>query len=86
MENPVTKFTLAQWIKHPTTILLIAVTALAWGIMVLYVNSQLEQVTYLRERVAKLEKQVDQYTTSIMLKDSQIKVLADSLVSKGGMQ
>lgn len=79
MENPVSKFTLKDWIKHPTTILLIGVTALAWGVLTLYVNSQLEQVKYLRERITKLEAQIDEYTTANMIQRGVITNLADSL-------
>lgn len=42
----------------------------------------MEQVSYLRDRVEKLEKQVDDYTTAVMYKDAQIKtrdVIIDSL-------
>lgn len=82
MENPVTKFTLKEWVKHPTTILLIVVTLLAWGILTMYVNSQLEQVKYLRERVTKLEKQLDEYTTANLIQRGVITQLADSLATK----
>ena len=85
-ENSITKFTLKDWVRHPTTILLVTVTMIAWGVTWIYVQSQLEQVTYLRDRVDKLEKQVDQYTTAIMYKDGQIKmrdIVIDSLARKG---
>lgn len=42
----------------------------------------MEQVEYLRDRVEKLERQVDDYTTAVMYKDAQIKtrdVIIDSL-------
>lgn len=42
----------------------------------------MEQVAYLRERVEKLEKQVDDYTKAVMYKDAQIKnrdLVIDSL-------
>lgn len=42
----------------------------------------MEQVTYLRERVEKLEVQVDDYTKAVMYKDAQIKnrdLVIDSL-------
>lgn len=42
----------------------------------------MEQVDYLRERVEKLEKQVDDYTKAVMYKDAQIKnrdLVIDSL-------
>lgn len=44
----------------------------------------MEQVMYLRERVTKLEKQVDSYTTTIMTLRGVNTRLADSLASKGG--
>lgn len=46
----------------------------------------MEQVTYLRDRVEKLEKQVDAYTTTIMTLRGANTRLADSLASKGGTQ
>ncbi|SUJ19031.1 Uncharacterised protein [Sphingobacterium spiritivorum] len=42
----------------------------------------MNQVEYLRERVEKLEKQVDDYTKAVMYKDAQIKnrdLVIDSL-------
>ena len=42
----------------------------------------MEQVAYLRDRVEKLEKQVDDYTKAVMYKDAQIKnrdAIIDSL-------
>ena len=44
----------------------------------------LEQVMYLRERVTKLEKQLDEYTTAYMVQRGVITKLADSLATKGG--
>ena len=44
----------------------------------------MEQVMYLRERVEKLERQVDDYTTANMIQRGVITKLADSLASKGG--
>ena len=79
MENPASKFTLKEWVRHPTTILLISVTFIAWGVTWLYVKSQLEQVTYLRARVEKLESQIDEYTTANMIQRGVITNLADSL-------
>lgn len=85
MENPITKFTIKEWIKHPTTILLIVVTLLAWGVLTLYVNSQLEQVKYLRTRIDKLEVMVDECATANMVQKQVITNLTDSL-SKGAEQ
>lgn len=42
----------------------------------------MEQVEYLRDRVEKLERQVDDYTKAVMYKEAQIKnrdVIIDSL-------
>lgn len=42
----------------------------------------MEQVSYLRDRVEKLELQVDEYTKAVMFKDAQIRtrdVIIDSL-------
>ena len=36
-------------------------------------NDCQNQIAYLRERVDKLEKQLDQYTNAIMFKDAQVK-------------
>ena len=44
----------------------------------------MEQVMYLRERVDKLETQVDDYTTTIMALRGANSRLADSLATKGG--
>lgn len=44
----------------------------------------MEQVMYLRERVEKLETQVDDYTTTIMALRGANSRLADSLATKGG--
>lgn len=41
-----------------------------------------EQIAYLRERVEKLEKQVDDYTISVMFQEAQVKnrdLIIDSL-------
>lgn len=71
------KFTLKDWIRHPTTILLIVVTGIAWGVLWIYVNSQLVQVEYLKGRVTKLEEQVDKYTNTILFKEATEKGLKD---------
>lgn len=46
----------------------------------------MENVSRLWARVNQLESQIDKYTTAIMAKDGQIKKLADSLATKGGIQ
>lgn len=80
--------------KYPLAVLVMIVTALLTTfINKLFSTSDdrsadcIEQVMYLRDRVDKLETQVDQYTTTIMaLRGANIK-LADSLVaSKGGIK
>lgn len=91
--NTISKITFLQWLKHPTTVLLIFMTLVAWGVTWIYVQSQLEQVTYLRKRIEILEQreserekerneEIDAYVKTLMLKEAQIKgqtVLIDSL-------
>jgi len=67
------------WIRHPTTILLIIVSVVAYSVIFIYVQSQLEQVNYLKERVAKLELQLDKYTNTILFKEATEKELKDKL-------
>lgn len=69
------KISLKDWLKHPTTILLMIVTTIAYTVTFIYVRSQLEQVTYLKDRVAKLELQLDNYTTTILFKEATEKEL-----------
>lgn len=88
------KFTLRDWVKHPTTILLVIVTGAAWIILFVYVNSQLTQVEYLKNRVSKLELQIDKYTNTILFKEATEKSLKDTILIqktkidslKGGIQ
>lgn len=91
MPNTNTKITFEQWVKHPTTaMLVIAMTVASVLVHVLISRTEnsnkdcMEQVMYLRERVDKLEKQVDDYTTANMIQRGVITKLADSLASKGG--
>lgn len=87
--NPVSKFTFRQWITHPTTILLIGVTSALWGLGVIYVNSQLQQVVYLKDRIQVLEereeenkKEMQAYIRALMFKETQLKeqkIAIDSL-------
>lgn len=86
------KLTLTEWIKHPTTILLVlAVTGLQMFIQRTIRRSDvrseecMEQVMYLRGRVEVLEEQADEYTKAVLFKDMQIKKqsqLIDSLYRK----
>jgi len=54
-------------------------------VLTLYVNSQLEQVKYLRTRIDKLEVMVDECATANMVQKQVITNLTDSL-SKGADQ
>jgi len=76
----VNKYTVAQWVKHPTTLLLVfTVTIIQMLIQHTVRRSDtstkecMEQVEYLRVRVDKLESQLDEYTRAVMFKDMQIK-------------
>ena len=82
MQNPASKFTLKDWVRHPTTILLVVVTALAWGLLWVYVQSQLQQVEYLKSRVAKLEEQVDEYTKTVLFKEAKEKSMKEVIISQ----
>lgn len=73
----VNRFTLKEWVKHPTTILLMVVTGIAYSVIWIYVQSQLEQVEYLKDRVAKLEAQLDKYTNTILFKEATEKQLKE---------
>lgn len=91
MPDTSTKITFKEWVKHPTTAMLVAVMAIASFLVQVVIRNAgdsnkecMEQVMYLRERVGKLEKQVDQYTTTIMALRGVNTKLADSLASKGG--
>ncbi|MDR2274341.1 MAG: hypothetical protein LBF27_25765 [Sphingobacterium sp.] len=49
-------------------------------------NDCTEQVAYLRKRMEKVEKQLDDYTNAILFKDAQIKnrdIVIDSLKNGG---
>lgn len=90
-QNPVNRFTFKQWLSHPTTILLILVTTFLWALGVIYVNSQLQQVEYLKERIQVLEdreeetkKEMQAYIRALMFKETQLKeqkIAIDSLKS-----
>lgn len=96
-DTPASKYTLKEWIRHPTTIMLIIAVNLIWILILVIVNmgkdsgddrvkDLSDQVSYLKNRVEVLEKQVDRYTTAILYKDGQILVrdnVIDSL-KKGG--
>lgn len=93
--NPVAKYTLKQWISHPTTILLAVAVNIIWALIVYIVwNSNrgkddcMKQVVKLEERVKVLEKIQDDYVKSILFKDGQIKNrdnVIDSLKRKDGV-
>lgn len=91
--TPITKISFIQWLKHPTTAMMIAAVSAVWILIFMVTDMAkdsnrdcMEQVTYLRERVTKLERQVDAYTTTIMALRGANSKLADSLATKGGMQ
>lgn len=91
MPDTAQKITFKEWVKHPTTaMMVIALTIASMLVHVLLSRTAdsnkecMEQVMYLRERVSKLERQVDTYTTTIMALRGANSKLADSLASKGG--
>ena len=92
----INKYSLKEWVKHPTTIMLIVAINLIWILVFLVMDSVkisgkecMEQVMYLRERIEKLEIQTDAYTRTVLFKDMQIKKqnqLIDSLYRKESLQ
>ncbi len=94
MDNPIYSEKTARTItKWPLAVLVMIVTAL----LTTFINKLfdttddrnsdcMEQVDRLWARVTQLEAQIDKYTTTIMTKDGQIKLLSDSLATKGGFQ
>lgn len=89
MESPGNKFSLREWVKHPTTILLFIAINVVW-ILIFTVTGMaqdknkecMEQVMYLRDRVTALEEQVDTYTTATLIQRGVITRLTDSLSQK----
>lgn len=89
MSAEINRYTLKEWVRHPTTIILIVAVNVIWVLIFIITDrakdSQkdcLEQVAYLRDRLDKVEKIVDDYTRAVMYKDAQIKtrdVIIDSL-------
>lgn len=82
-----TRLTLSEWVRHPTTILLmLSVSAIAYlGSSLTNTASRqskecLEQVVYLRDRISKLEKLHDEYVRSMLQQEIQIQ----RLKSEGG--
>lgn len=78
--NPVNKFTFTQWLKHPTTVLLILMTGVVYTVGGIWVNSQLKEVNYLKARIDTLEKreaervkEMQDYLRALMFKESQLK-------------
>ena len=96
MTDRINKYSLKEWIKHPTTIMLIVAMNVIWILIFIITDSAktsskecMEQVMYLRERVEKLEAQTDAYTRTVLFKDMQIKKqsqLIDSLYRKESLQ
>lgn len=81
-EQTTQKFTLKEWVRHPTTILLIIVTGVSGTIGSALIYSLNSQISYLKTRVVKLETQVDQYTNTILFQEAKEKGLKDELVKK----
>lgn len=91
--TPISKISFIQWLKHPTTAMMIAAVSAVWILIFMVTDMAkdsnrdcMEQVTYLRERVEKLEHQLDEYTTAYMVQRGVITKLADSLATKGGQK
>lgn len=94
-EEVINKYTLKEWIRHPTTIILIVAVNVIWILIFIVVNMGkdkatdcMEQVSYLRERIDKLEEQSgkfdeqrDKYITTIIYKDAQIKTRDNAIDS-----
>jgi hypothetical protein len=87
------KYTLSQWARHPTTIILAIAVNVVWILIFIVTDMAsdkskecIEQVMYLRGRVEKLEQQQDAYTRAILYRDLRIKELVDSLSGKNGMR
>lgn len=84
--NPLTKFSLKQWVQHPTTILLMAMTLISWsavGVLLARTDTQVEdcrdRVAVLEEREAdrlkmdqEREAKLQDYIRAVMFKDNQI--------------
>lgn len=93
--NPVAKYTLKQWISHPTTILLAIAVNVIWVLVVFIVwnasegkDDCMKQVVKLEERIKVLENNSDEYVKYILFKDGQIKnrdIIIDSLKRKDGI-
>lgn len=78
------KIPLKDWVKHPTTVMLIFAVSAAWALLFVYTKTLsqrssecLEQVQYLRDRVSKLEMQQDEYVRTIMQKEMLIENLKE---------
>jgi competence protein ComGC len=86
-ENPAAKYSLKQWIAHPTTILLIVAVNAVWILVCIIIwnakagkDDCMKQVEYLKKRVETLElregernAELESYVRAIILKDAQIK-------------
>ena len=94
--NPVNKYTLKEWIRHPTTIMLIVAVNLIWILIIVIVNMGKDsgddrnrdcqrQLVRSQAREEALQEQLDKYTMTILFKDGQILVrdnVIDSLKKK----
>lgn len=74
------KITFSQWLKHPTTAVLILVSVFAYSLGFIWVNSQLEEVSYLKKRISILEsreaehlEEMKKYTRTLIFKETQLK-------------
>lgn len=94
--NPANKYTLKEWIRHPTTIMLIFAVNIVWILILVIVNMGKDsgddrnedcqrQLVRSQAREEALQSQLDKYTMTILFKDGQILVrdnVIDSLKKK----
>lgn len=78
------KVTLSQWIKNPTSVLLMLVTNFLWILGVIFTrtvstsNDKNEanykaQIEYLHEQIEKKDETIKDYATVMLYRNSQIK-------------
>lgn len=77
--NPVTNFSLKEWIRHPTTILLIVVSLVAWTVTGLFINSKTNETKEHKARADKYESRFFEYTNTIMFKEATEKELKEQI-------
>lgn len=82
----VNRYTLKEWLYHPTTIMLIVSINIIWILLFVVTDSAknqskecIEQVMYLRKRVDVLEQSQIEYIQIIIKKDKEIADLKGSL-------